>query len=151
MKKIIQIIMLIIIFTSSAFLSFNLAKPRIKSKILVGQTKVEKKAENRYVVRIPMATLPKPDIKKEYEILEGKVIQIPNNESDSSSLKMVVLLSQASEKIVLTNILFVHTLELLYLEKEVKLKGSWRKNAVIFGKEYKTFWIEDIDLIKKKS
>jgi hypothetical protein len=150
MKKIISLLLLIILLCATFYWGFTNSKPKRRSNIIVEKVKVEKKANNKYVVQIPMATLPKPGKidNKKYDILEGNVTQIPGDEKDASSKKIIILVSKNNENIVLTNIPYVHTLELVYLGKSVKLQGNWLKNAVIFGKEYKSFWVEDIALVK---
>ncbi|MFN3551447.1 MAG: hypothetical protein ACK4WJ_06545, partial [Endomicrobiia bacterium] len=66
--------------------------------------------------------------------------------SDPHSLQMTVLLDKNNEVISLTNAPYVNTLRNLYLDKDVRLKGKWRKDAIIYGRRYKCFWIEDFEI-----
>jgi hypothetical protein len=148
MKKFVNIIILAVLFVLSAAIAFNLPTQKQKSKIKLEKTVVEEKSKDKYIVHVPMAELPKAEPQKKYDVLEGRITAVPGNLKDPKSRKLIVLRDKDSNLVVLTNIPYVHTIAIEYAEKDVKLSGSWGKKAVIFGKEYKTFWIEDIDLAK---
>ncbi len=107
------------------------------------------KKEGKVIARYRIAELPgaEPKQKKELDVLEGRVVFIPNNPDDVKS-KMMVAIQRDSENIILTNPDYVRTLEYIYFDRIVRLKGRWQKDAVIFGRRYRSFRVEDITLKK---
>jgi hypothetical protein len=152
MKKLFFFVFLILVFGLLFLIGFSTSRPRKKSSILREKTQVEKKADNKFVIHMPMASLPKgrETPPKNLVSLLGKIVQVPSNEKDLKSKEIIMLESSGKEHIVLTNIPYVHTIELVYLNKNVMLSGIWLKNAIIFGKEYKSFWVEDVELVREK-
>jgi hypothetical protein len=151
MKKLIYAFLLLLFFAVFFLAGFSTSQPRKKSNILIEKTRVEKTADNKVIIHIPMATLPMighETSKKKFETLLGNIAEAPSNEKDPKSPKLIILQSTTNEQIVLTNIPYVHTIQLVYLNKNVMLKGNWLKNAVIFGKEYKSFWVEEVESVK---
>jgi hypothetical protein len=63
---------------------------------------------------------------------------------------MMVAIQKDKETIILTNLDYVRTLGYIYYDRRVQLKGRWQKDAVIFGRQYRSFRIEDISLIKQE-
>ncbi|MCX5781687.1 MAG: hypothetical protein NT145_03140 [Elusimicrobia bacterium] len=125
-----------------------LVKPFSEKKHSEVIEKVVKK-EGKVIARYKIAELPitEPKQKKELDVLEGKVVFIPNNPDDINS-KMMVAIQKGKETIVLTNLDYVRTLGYIYYDRTVHLKGRWQKDAVIFGRKYRSFRIEDITLVR---
>jgi len=107
------------------------------------------KVEGKVVAKYKVAELPEEErTGKPFDTLDGKVVIIPNNPEDINS-RMMVAIKKDSEIIVVTNPEYVRTLGYLYFDRGVHLKGKWQKDAVIFGKKYRAFKVEDINLAKK--
>jgi hypothetical protein len=151
MKK-LNFIFLPIIIIIAALTAYFILMPKKVSKILQKELKVIQKSSTTATIIVPIATVPKETKEKKYDVVEGKIDTIPMDTSNPNSPKMTVLTENThNEVIVLTNVPYTTTLRKLYFEKEVRLKGFWRKNVVIYGREYKSFWIEDYELLKKES
>jgi len=108
------------------------------------------KVNGKVVARYKIAELPSEieTAGKKPATVEGRVVIVPNNPSDINS-KMMVAIKNNEDIIVVTNPEYVRTLAYLYFGKNVVLKGRWQKAAIIFGKKYKSFRVEDISLAKK--
>ncbi len=107
------------------------------------------KVSDKIVKKYKIAELSNPEEKTNgQETIEGKVVIIPNNPKDIYS-KMMVAVKKDNEFIVTTNPEYVRTLGYLYFDKDVRLKGKWQKDAIIYGKKYKVFRVEDISLAQK--
>ena len=118
-----------------------------KSSYIVEKTvRMNGKVVARY--KIAELSLERKQHKRQLDEIEGMVVLVPNNPRDINS-KMMVALTKNKEIIVVTNPEYVRTLGYLYFGKKVSLKGRWQNSAVIFGKKYRVFRIEDIGLAGK--
>ncbi|MDW8056247.1 MAG: hypothetical protein RMJ13_06030 [Elusimicrobiota bacterium] len=115
------------------------------SKVLVEQIKYLKKGTTTYTL-VPIAELPKEKKQQKYDILEGKVSRIPMNTSDPNSPQITVIIDKNNEVVVLTNHPYVTAITKFYIDKEITLKGRWKKETIIYGRKYKNFWVEDYQL-----
>jgi len=148
MKK--KFILLGIVLIIICILIYYLSLPKKVSKIIVRELKTIHKPASTATTFIPIATLPKENKEKKFDILEGKIVSIPMDSYNPVSPRMACLLEEKdNEFIVLTNVLYTNTLKKLYIGKYVILKGIWRKDVVIYGKRYKSFWVEDYELSKR--
>jgi hypothetical protein len=129
----------------SAIYLFRFYKELPKSRILVKKTVETVLADGSKVIKVPIAALPKQEESQGDEVLVGTVIRAPNNPADNKSNEMMAV-TTGKEVIVLSNLIYVRSLEYFYLGKEVRLSGKWKKNAIIYGRNYRSFWIEDIEL-----
>jgi len=150
MRKLSALIIFVFIFICIAIIFYFLLTPKKMSKIIVEELKVIQKPSSTPTIVVPIASLPKQKKEKKFDIIEGKIELIPMDTSNPDSPKMTVLIeNKHNEIIVLTNHPYVTTLRKIYLNKNIKLKGFFRKNVVIYGREYKSFWIEDHELLKE--
>ena len=107
------------------------------------------KKDGKVIARYKIAELPpeQNQRKKQKDNLEGTVVIVPNNPPDINS-RMMVAIEKDKEIIAVTNPEYVRTLGYLYFGKKVSLKGRWQNKAVIFGRKYRAFRVEDISLAK---
>ena len=108
------------------------------------------KMNGKVIARYKIAELPpeQKNRKLQQDTLDGTVVIVPNNPRDINS-KMMVALKNDKEIIAVSNPEYVRTLGYLYFGKKVSLKGRWQNSAVIFGKKYRSFRVEDISLAGK--
>lgn len=137
-----------IIAICAAVLIIRSRKPFSEKKNTYIVEKTVKK-NGKVIARYKIAELPpeQNQIKKQMDTLEGTVVIVPNNPPDINS-KMMVAIEKDKEIIAVTNPEYVRTLGYLYFGKKVSLKGYWQSNAIIFGRKYRSFRIEDISLAK---
>lgn len=147
MKKFI----LFLIVVGSIFMVYRCAPGLLsgkKSRIIRSEAKTTVDKEGNVKTVLPEAALPKPEKPQEQDVLKGTVARMavdPGSETERS----IIVVYEGKEPIVLANVQYVHTLEYFYLDKTVSLKGKWRKDAVVYGKPYRAFWVEDIKLLEK--
>lgn len=145
MRKVLPLILLIMIGAAVIIFFAMRSTPEKKySKIVEKNVEVGGKVVAKYkIAEISSRTRSG----KEMEAVMGKVVIVPNNPSDIYS-KMMVAIKNEKEIIVVTNPQFVRTLGYIYFDKKVSLKGRWQKDAIIFGRKYRCFRVEDIKLEK---
>ena len=143
-KEVIYILSAVIVV--SMVLLFVVIKPFPDKKTSYIVEKTVKK-NGKVIARYKIAELSpeQPQRKKQPDTLQGTVVIVPNDPSDINS-KMMVAIRGEKEIIAVTNPEYVRTLGYLYFGKKVSLKGHWQNNAVIFGRKYKSFRVEDISL-----
>ncbi len=148
MKKYIIISISLITLTIICFLFYRwfISNKKV-SKVIVKELKTIQISSTTSKIVVPIASLPKETKKEKYDEIEGEITLSPHNPEDPNSLKMTVLLDKKNNEIItLTNTAYVNTLRKFYLNKDVKLKGRWRKDSVIYGRRYKCFWVEDFEI-----
>lgn len=141
MKK----ILLILLFLAAIVMIVLAVFKEKKHSNIISKYKVTEGQKG--IASIPLAEVPGP-LPEYTESITGRVVQMKNNPKDPDSKSITVLSTENNEIIVLANVLYIHTLKVFYPDRMVKLHGKSRKNVVIYGKEYKCFWVEDIDLFK---
>jgi hypothetical protein len=149
-KKYFWRLLFLVLLAAGVVYLFRYYKELPKSKILVKKTVETVLEDGSRVIKIPIAALPKREDNPGEEVLLGKVIRAPNNPDDNKSNEMMAI-NTGKEVIVLSNLIYVRSLEYFYLGKDVRLSGKWRKNAMIYGRSYRSFWIEDIELNDKQN
>lgn len=156
MKKIYNILILIVIILLCGFVFYSIIKPKKMSKIIIKETKIKQlpsisTSTVKYEIFHPIASLPKKTKKTKYDKLEGKIISIPADTSNPNSPQITVLLKTDNNEVVLIkNAPYVAALKKLYFEKEVTLLGKWQKETTLYGRKYKSFWVEDYSLKNNK-
>ena len=141
-KTIIVVICVFVAAVIGIVFLWNPFSPELKSKILLAQMKVTKTQDGKIIMQIPFSTLPVNEDNKDLVSLTGLTVAIPNKAGN------LIVIVKNGETVIPANIPYVHALEYSYIGKNVALKGSWRKDVVIDGKQYKSFWVENIDLMK---
>ncbi len=119
-----------------------------KAPVMRSEAKTTVDEEGNVKTAIPMAQLPEAEERKGMDVLSGKVARIVANPGDITERGITVVYA-GEEPVVMANVQYVHTLEYFYMGKTVALEGKWRKDAVIYGKPYRAFWVEDIKLLEK--
>jgi hypothetical protein len=146
-SKIFWLVLIVVCLVLTLWLVVAGKKEKKNSEIITAKTEVINMKDGKTVVKIPLAKLPAAEKKKEYETITGKVVLAANNpEAKDSSMRVSVLIG--TEMIAVSNSVYVNTLRDFYVNKNVRLSGKWIEDAVIYGKKYRVFWIENVENIK---
>lgn len=147
-NKKLWFILVVVCLVLTLWLIVNAKKEKKNSAIIRAKTEVVTMKDGATAIKIPLAKLPAQEKKKEYETITGKVALTANNpEAKDSSMRVSILIG--TEIVTVSNSVYVNTLRDFYINKNVRLSGKWLEDAVIYGKRYRVFWIENIEASKK--